>query len=79
MDAFCISELHRAVRPSGACQCAISLMDSAIATLLRGSGFMETLAIWFVCPFNLIAGMLSARVRGLISSAAQRGRAAAEI
>lgn len=54
---FGISELHRAVKLSGACQCAISLMDSVISTLLWGSGFMETLAIWFVCPFNLIAGM----------------------
>lgn len=59
LDAFWISELHRAVKLSGACQCAISLMDSAISTLLWGSGFMKTLAIWFVCPFNLIAGMLS--------------------
>ncbi|KAM7400064.1 hypothetical protein PAMA_004660 [Pampus argenteus] len=58
LDAFWISELHRAVKLSGACQCAISLMDSAISTLLWGSGFVETLAIWFVCPFNLIAEML---------------------
>lgn len=58
LDAFWISELHRAVKLSGACQCAISLMDSSIATLLWGSGFVKPLAIWFVRPFNLIAGVL---------------------
>lgn len=59
LDAFWISELHRAVKLSGACQCTISLMDSSIATLLWGLGFVKPLAIWFVRPFNLIAGMLS--------------------
>lgn len=59
LDAFWISELHRAVKLSGACQRAISLMDSAISILLWGSVFTETLAIWLVCPFNLIAAMLS--------------------
>lgn len=52
-------ELHRAVKLSEACQCAISLIDSAIPTLLCCSGSMQTLAIWLLCPFNVIAGMLS--------------------